>query len=169
MVEFVKARDGRCRFPGCAISARFCDIDHVVPWPVGATDPTNLVCLCRRHHRIKQRPRWRSRLDPDGSLVWTDPTDRQRTTLPLDQLQREQRTIRTLAPRIEIEGAIPSLSSVVDAGLPSVLEENFEHLTDRHLVDLACRPANLTTRNRHGHRPSLRRPAGPCRDDPPPF
>ncbi|NNM48027.1 HNH endonuclease signature motif containing protein, partial [Knoellia koreensis] len=60
MQRLVRLRDGHCRFPGCTIAARFCDLDHVVPWPIGATDPANLICLCRRHHRIKQRRGWPS-------------------------------------------------------------------------------------------------------------
>jgi hypothetical protein len=91
MIDLVKARDGRCRFPGCTVNARFCDVDHVVPWPLGPTHPTNLMCLCRRHHRIKQTVRWRVRIDPDASVTWTDPSGRLRTTLPLDFLQLDWR------------------------------------------------------------------------------
>lgn len=91
MIDLVKARDGRCRFPGCTVSARFCDVDHVVPWPLGPTHPTNLMCLCRRHHRIKQTVRWRVRFDPDATVTWTDPTGSLRTTLPLDFLQLDGR------------------------------------------------------------------------------
>ena len=86
ITALVKARDGRCRFPGCAVAARFCDLDHVRPWPTGPTHPTNLVCLCRRHHRIKQRHGWRVTLHDDGTSTWTDPTGRQRTTWPRDAL-----------------------------------------------------------------------------------
>jgi hypothetical protein len=89
LIDLVKARDGRCRFPGCTVNARFCDLDHVLPWPIGPTDATNLICLCRRHHRIKQTVRWRVRMDPDATVTWTDPIGRLRTTLPLDFLQRE--------------------------------------------------------------------------------
>ena len=56
--RFVRHRDGHCRAPGCARAARFCDLDHVIPWPSGPTDPTNLLTLCRRHHRMKHRTRW---------------------------------------------------------------------------------------------------------------
>jgi hypothetical protein len=82
----VQSRDGRCRFPGCHVAARSCDIDHVRAWPVGATSASNLICLCRRHHRVKQRPGWHVRLDPDGIVTWTDPAGRVRTTLPVDAL-----------------------------------------------------------------------------------
>ena len=153
MIEFVRARDGQCRFPGCAVNARSCDVDHVIPWPVGATHPTNLVCLCRRHHRIKQRPRWRSRLDPDGTLVWTDPTGRQRTTMPLDLLQREH---PTAPPRVPASDSGEDHSLRDDSGLPSVAEETLEHLTDSHLVELACRTSQLTTRNRRALRTGQR-------------
>ena len=87
LAALVRARDGRCRFPGCSIAARFCDLDHVRPWPTGRTAARNLLTLCRRHHRIKQRPGWRLRLAPDGTATWTDPTGRQRTTTPLNALQ----------------------------------------------------------------------------------
>ena len=83
---YVKARDQHCRFPGCSTSAYFTDLDHVRPWPAGPTRPDNLVCLCRRHHRVKQRPGWTARLHPDASIDWTDPTGRTRTTVPVDHL-----------------------------------------------------------------------------------
>ncbi|MFL6080562.1 MAG: HNH endonuclease signature motif containing protein [Ornithinibacter sp.] len=86
LAALVRARDGRCRFPGCSVAARFCDLDHVRPWPTGRTTATNLLTLCRRHHRIKQRPGWRLRLAPDGSATWTDPTGLTRTTAPLNAL-----------------------------------------------------------------------------------
>lgn len=87
LAALVRARDGRCRFPGCSVAARFCDLDHVRPWPIGRTAAGNLLTLCRRHHRIKQRPGWRVRLAPDGSATWTDPCGWVRTTAPLDALQ----------------------------------------------------------------------------------
>ena len=86
MATRIKTRDRRCRFPGCTISTVFCDIDHVRPWPHGPTHDTNLVSLCRRHHRIKQRLRWTVALTPDGIATWTDPTGRVRTTHPANAL-----------------------------------------------------------------------------------
>ena len=86
LTALVRSRDGRCRFPGCSVAARLCDLDHVRPWPTGPTSAANLICLCRRHHRIKQAAGWSVRLTHDGTATWTDPTGRLRTTVPLDGL-----------------------------------------------------------------------------------
>ena len=94
---FVRRRDGRCRFPGCSVAARQCDLDHVVPWPRGSTTATNLMCLCRRHHRVKQRRRWRVRLRDDGTAEWTDPRGTVVLTEPVDHLGATQtRTVDVL-------------------------------------------------------------------------
>ena len=84
--RLIRLRDGRCRFPGCAISARQCDIDHVVPWPFGPTAASNLILLCRRHHRVKQRHRWALTLLADARVEWIDPTGRRLLTWPVDHL-----------------------------------------------------------------------------------
>ncbi|WP_345204732.1 hypothetical protein [Fodinibacter luteus] len=86
LAAFVRARDRRCRFPGCSVAARFCDLDHVRPWPTGPTSAANLMCVCRRHHRIKQRPGWRVRLARDGTVSWVDPADVVRVTRAVDAL-----------------------------------------------------------------------------------
>jgi len=65
----------------------FCDLDHARPWPRGRTRDDNLLCLCRRHHRIKQRPGWQVTLTADAVATWTDPTGRVRTTDPVDALR----------------------------------------------------------------------------------
>ena len=44
--RFVTHRDGTCRAPGCARAARFCDLDHVIPWPLGPTDATRTCSRC---------------------------------------------------------------------------------------------------------------------------
>ena len=58
LVERVRARDGHCRFPGCSVPARRCQLDHLVPYPVGDT-VENLHCLCPTHHAFKHQAGWR--------------------------------------------------------------------------------------------------------------
>ncbi|WP_326544984.1 DUF222 domain-containing protein [Mycolicibacterium sp. ND9-15] len=72
----IRARDLRCRFPGCQRRAEFCDIDHVVAHPSGATHQSNLACLCRLHHLLKTFwiGDWSYLLHADGAAVWTAPT-----------------------------------------------------------------------------------------------
>ena len=84
--DFVTTRDQTCRMWGCTRPATTCDLDHARPWPAGPTSPANLAGLCRRHHRFKQRRRWTYQLQPDGTVTWTSPRGRRRTTLPAHAL-----------------------------------------------------------------------------------
>ncbi len=53
----LKARDGCCRFPGC--TNRHVQAHHIKHWAVGGeTELTNLVNLCRRHHRLVHEGGW---------------------------------------------------------------------------------------------------------------
>jgi hypothetical protein len=63
LARLIRAREPRCRFPGCHQPATRCDLDHAVPWPHGPTAPANLGPLCRRHHNLKTHTPWT--LDPD--------------------------------------------------------------------------------------------------------
>ncbi|MEO3758361.1 DUF222 domain-containing protein [Mycobacterium sp. B14F4] len=84
LARFVRARDLTCRFPGCTMPAEFCDIDHVIPHPIGATHPSNLACLCRKHHLLKTfwAGDWLLVLLADGTATWTSPTGHSYTTHP---------------------------------------------------------------------------------------
>lgn len=88
--EFVRMRDLTCRFPGCDQPAEVCDIDHATPWPLGPTHPSNLRCLCRKHHLLRTfrggNGGWRDRQDPDGTIVWTAPSGHSYTTVPGSRL-----------------------------------------------------------------------------------
>ena len=81
--RFTRARDRRCRFPGCRTPAQRCDLDHNTPWPAGPTSQTNLCCLCRHHHRLRHHaPGWTIHRHPDGTLEWTLPGGHTITTHP---------------------------------------------------------------------------------------
>ena len=80
--RFVENRDRHCRFPGCTRPPRYCDADHVIPWPRGETSPANLQLLCRHHHRAKHETGWRVHMAPDGDCTWTSPTGRIYETRP---------------------------------------------------------------------------------------
>jgi len=67
--RYLEARDRTCTFPGCPRPAAYTDKDHAIPWPQGPTDPANLGCLCRHHHRAKQVSFTVQRL-PDGMVRW---------------------------------------------------------------------------------------------------
>ncbi|MGA8978983.1 MAG: HNH endonuclease signature motif containing protein, partial [Pedococcus sp.] len=78
----LRSRDGTCRFPGCATPAERCDLDHVVPFPVGLTTPGNLISLCRTHHRFKHHGGWRAELRADATVAWTAPDGRVHLSTP---------------------------------------------------------------------------------------
>ncbi|HWV79707.1 MAG TPA: DUF222 domain-containing protein [Isoptericola sp.] len=84
---FLTQRDLTCRFPGCRVPARRCDVDHTTAWAEGGTtDATNLATLCRKHHTMKHESRWTvERLDDQhgaGLLAWTSPRGRTYLTTP---------------------------------------------------------------------------------------
>ncbi len=80
--QFLEARDGRCRFPGCTRRARRCDADHTLAWKHGGeTTPENLELLCPGHHALKHHtmanaPPWRVRQTDSGNIEWTTPSGR---------------------------------------------------------------------------------------------
>jgi hypothetical protein len=86
LVRLVRARDGTCRFFGCTVPARRCDVDHVIAHPRGPTEVENLMCLCRHHHRLKQQERWHVTMTADGVVTWTTPVGDRFTTWPVDHL-----------------------------------------------------------------------------------
>uniref|UniRef100_UPI002624E375 HNH endonuclease signature motif containing protein n=1 Tax=uncultured Phycicoccus sp. TaxID=661422 RepID=UPI002624E375 len=172
LTALVRARDRHCRFPGCHVAARFCDLDHVTPWPTGPTTATNLATLCRRHHRTKQRPGWRATLHPDATMTWTDPTGRHRTTHPTDHRHHATLPDTGTDPTPPAPGT-PSLA--VPDGPHSPLDFTLEHHLSGALTAPRCRVDlhDLTARNLHlDPRPPHRRRrsrARPSATDPPPF
>ncbi|SJN28234.1 hypothetical protein FM104_05945 [Microbacterium esteraromaticum] len=83
MRRHLRARDRRCRFPGCGIIARKCDDDHTVDHAHGgATDVENLAGTCRRHHVTKHHTPWKVKQLGGGVLEWTSPTGRRHVDRP---------------------------------------------------------------------------------------
>jgi hypothetical protein len=80
--ENIQERDQTCRFPGCERKATACEIDHVIPWPIGTTSKDNCACLCAFHHRLKTFGNWKLKLDADGTCTWTSPVGLQYITRP---------------------------------------------------------------------------------------
>ena len=93
MRDLVTLRDGHCVFPGCTTDARRCDLDHTIPYvpideggPPGQTNPANLACLCRRHHRLKTFTGWAYERAGPGTYTWTNPHGLTYTSCPTAKL-----------------------------------------------------------------------------------
>jgi hypothetical protein len=82
--RWIRARDRRCRFPGCRRPVpRGGELDHSRPHPLGPTSAANLAGYCTTDHRGKhQAPGWRHDLAPDGTLTVTTPTGLTAATTP---------------------------------------------------------------------------------------
>lgn len=82
MRRFLRARDQHCRFPGCRMPVRRCQIDHNHDHARGGrTSLSNLSHFCIGHHVLKhpdidERHRWTARQLPDRSLDWVSPLGR---------------------------------------------------------------------------------------------
>ena len=82
MRRFLRARDQHCRFPGCRMPVRRCQIDHNHDHATGGrTSLSNLSHFCTGHHVLKhpdidERHRWTARQLPDRSLDWVSPLGR---------------------------------------------------------------------------------------------
>jgi hypothetical protein len=71
--RLLTARDKGCRFPGCA-NARYIDMHHIKHWANGGeTKPSNLVSLCRFHHRAVHEGGFEVRILDDGALRFVRP------------------------------------------------------------------------------------------------
>ncbi|WP_322409770.1 HNH endonuclease [Microbacterium invictum] len=83
MVRFLKGRDKHCRWPGCRMPARKCELDHNHDAALGGrTEICNLCCLCQRHHSMKQFTAWKVTQLHGGIIEWTSPTGRVYTDNP---------------------------------------------------------------------------------------
>ena len=68
-------RDQGCRFPGC--TSKHCDAHHIVHWAEGGeTKLSNLVLLCRRHHRLLHEGGFTVRMTEEGAAQFLHPRGR---------------------------------------------------------------------------------------------
>lgn len=75
--RFLRARDERCRFPGCTRPPARCDVDHTIDRAKGGeTAEGNLANFCRRHHTVKHATAWRVQQLGQGVLEWISLTGR---------------------------------------------------------------------------------------------
>ncbi|WP_052492687.1 HNH endonuclease signature motif containing protein [Leucobacter komagatae] len=95
MRRTLAARDGHCRFPGCRVPTRRCDIDHTVDAARGGSTATdNLAHLCRGHHTLKHHSDWQPTQGPGGVLTWKSPTGRSYTDRPREHLPERRSQVR---------------------------------------------------------------------------
>ena len=68
-------RDQGCRFPGC--TSQHCDAHHIVHWADGGeTKLSNLVLLCRRHHRLLHEGGFTVQMSEEGVVQFLHPRGR---------------------------------------------------------------------------------------------
>ncbi|BDI22342.1 HNH endonuclease signature motif containing protein [Herbiconiux sp. L3-i23] len=88
--RYLQVRDEVCRFVGCTRAAKYCDLDHTVPWVEdGETIAANLANFCRGHHLVKSRGRWKIDNHGDGVIRCTSPTGKVYETRPAAILPRK--------------------------------------------------------------------------------
>jgi hypothetical protein len=73
----LRIRDQGCQFPGCTTDHRFCDGHHVKHWSQGGnTSLSNLVLLCRHHHRLVHEGGYTVEASHQGGFIFHSPDGR---------------------------------------------------------------------------------------------
>ncbi len=83
LARYIRARDRKCRAPGCRRPGLYADIDHTIAVQDGGqTVPENLGLLCRYHHRAKHEGWWLLVQVKAGVFVWQSPLGRRYVVYP---------------------------------------------------------------------------------------
>jgi hypothetical protein len=70
----LNARDEHCRWPGCERTASWSAAHHLVHWTQGgATDLSNLILLCHRHHWMVHEGGWKLARASDARVLAIPP------------------------------------------------------------------------------------------------
>jgi hypothetical protein len=70
----LNARDQHCQWPGCERTASWSAAHHLVHWVQGgATDLSNLILLCHRHHWMAHEGGWKLARSDDDRLLAIPP------------------------------------------------------------------------------------------------
>ncbi|HVY11585.1 MAG TPA: DUF222 domain-containing protein [Mycobacteriales bacterium] len=70
--DLVRAARPRCSMIGCSRPAYQCELDHRLEHGDGGdTNPENLQPLCKLHHQLKTKRRWKVGVNADGQPTWT--------------------------------------------------------------------------------------------------
>jgi hypothetical protein len=90
----VRARDQGCAHPGCDRPPSWCEIHHVIEWQHGGpTAVSNLVMLCRQHHRQVHDSGWEIQMSSGIPVfippAWIDPHRVPRRRLAAPRLRRD--------------------------------------------------------------------------------
>src|SRR6266542_935754 len=95
-------RDRGCRFPGCGV--RFAEGHHIRHWAAGGpTTLSNLVSLCRRHHRAVHEEGYRVKREPDGELRFYRPYGQYLPEVPIPAAVPDD-PVETLRAQHEAQG-----------------------------------------------------------------
>jgi hypothetical protein len=70
--DLVRATQPRCSMIGCSRPAYQCELDHRLEHGRGGdTNAENLQPLCKLHHQLKTKKRWKVGVNADGQQTWT--------------------------------------------------------------------------------------------------
>lgn len=70
--DLVRATQPRCSMIGCSRPAYRCELDHRLEHNRGGdTKPENLQPLCKLHHQLKTKKRWKVGANADDTQTWT--------------------------------------------------------------------------------------------------
>ncbi|GLE53510.1 HNH endonuclease signature motif containing protein [Mycobacterium montefiorense] len=159
LADFVRCRDLTCRFPGCDHPATEADLDHTIPHAQGgATQASNLKCLCRLHHLIKTFWGWHDRQLSNGTVIWTSPSGRNYVTAPGSALLFPD----LCASTSEVAPTVP-LTPCID---------RFAMMPRRRRTRAQDRLSYISTerrRNRDGRVAQRAGPGSPTDDEPAPY